>query len=127
LKRFRLNSGAPTSASPIEVFKLRYKVRKWIRKNEGFDYTQKHKLDQEEVLGEALPYFALQIPEKFFFLRTFRGPKFFNVCHMLDVAVHVWTVNDPGDMFRLLDWGVDGIFSDTPKMLLDIVKFKSKR
>ena len=127
LERFRLKTGAPTSASPIEVFMFRQKIRKWIRKNPTYNYYQEMPLDQEEILGKALPYFALQVPEKFFLLNIFRGSKFFSVNHMLDIAIHVWTVNDPGDMFRLLDWGVDGIFTDNPRLLSEIVEFKLKK
>lgn len=127
LERFRLKTGAPTSASPIEVFVFRQKIRKWIRKNPTYNYYQEMPLDQEEILGKALPYFALQVPEKFFLLKIFRGSKFFSVSHMLDIAIHVWTVNDPGDMFRLLDWGVDGIFTDNPRLLSEIVEFKLKK
>jgi len=127
LERFRLKTGAPTSASPIEVFMFRQKIRKWIRKNPTYNYYQEMPLDQEEILGKALPYFALQVPEKFFLLNIFRGSKFFSVSHMLDIAIHVWTVNDPGDMFRLLDWGVDGIFTDNPRLLSEIVEFKLKK
>ncbi|MBN1331030.1 MAG: glycerophosphodiester phosphodiesterase [Candidatus Heimdallarchaeota archaeon] len=127
LRTFRTISGAPTSASPIEIWNFRNKIAKWVHKNSNFDYSQEHQLKQEEILGKAQPYFALQIPEKFGPIKVFSDSKFIKVSHMLDIAIHVWTINDPGDMFRLLNWGVDGIFSDTPKMLLDIVTFLTNR
>jgi len=124
IKKFRECSAAPTSAGPIEVLRFRDHISKWLKKNKNFKIIEDSRLEQEIALGEPLPYFALQIPEKFFFIKTFQGPTFFQVSHMLDIAIHVWTINDPGDMFRLLDWGVDGIFSDNPKLLQEIVEFK---
>ena len=37
------------------------------------------------------------------------------------VAVHIWTVNDPADMKQLLDWGVDGVLSDRPDLLKEVM------
>src|SRR5690606_19300497 len=39
--------------------------------------------------------------------------------HGLDV--HVWTVNEPDDMHRLLEWGVDGLVTDRPDILADLL------
>lgn len=124
LERFREISGAPTSAGPSEVWHFRQRVKKWMKKNVNKPLGGVESLEQEEIIGNPLPYFALQIPENIFLLKIFRGARFFQIAHLFNMAIHVWTVNDPGDMFRLLDWGVDGIFSDSPKMLKEIVEFK---
>ena len=38
----------------------------------------------------------------------------------LGLQVLPWTVNDPPDMERLIDWGVDGIITDYPDRLRDV-------
>ncbi len=126
LERFREISGAPTSAGPSEVWHFRQRVKKWMKKNVTKPLGDIKSLEQEEILGYTLPYFALQIPERILFLKIFRSSRFFQISHLLNMAIHVWTVNEPGDMFRLLEWGVDGIFSDNPKLLKEIVEFKFK-
>jgi glycerophosphoryl diester phosphodiesterase len=35
--------------------------------------------------------------------------------------VHAWTVNDPAEMERLLDLGIDGIITDEIRTLRDIM------
>ena len=36
--------------------------------------------------------------------------------------VHVWTINEPGKMTALLDLGVDGLVTDRPDLLRDVLK-----
>lgn len=48
--------------------------------------------------------------------------KFLADAHALGLKVHVWTVNDAAEMGRLLDLGVDGIFTDDIETLRDIMK-----
>jgi glycerophosphoryl diester phosphodiesterase len=39
----------------------------------------------------------------------------------LGLKVLPWTVNDPADMQRLIDWGVDGMITDRPDRLRDVM------
>jgi glycerophosphoryl diester phosphodiesterase len=44
--------------------------------------------------------------------------------HSLGLPVVVWTVNDPKEMARLMDLGVDGIISDRPDLLRQVAASK---
>ena len=42
----------------------------------------------------------------------------------LGLKVLPWTVNDPADMARLIDWRVDGIITDYPDRLRKVLAEK---
>jgi glycerophosphoryl diester phosphodiesterase len=42
--------------------------------------------------------------------------------HRAGLQVHVWTINDETTMARLLDLGVDGIMTDRPSVLKDLLE-----
>ena len=54
--------------------------------------------------------------------RPLATPELIEVAHRHDIAVHVWTIDDPDEMRRLLDMGVDGIMTDRPAVLRGVLE-----
>jgi glycerophosphoryl diester phosphodiesterase len=63
---------------------------------------------------------AAQIPEVWNNHR-FLTPRLIRALHAHGLAVHIWTIDDVEDMRRLLEWGVDGIMTDRPDRLADLM------
>lgn len=53
--------------------------------------------------------------------RVFVDGTYVATAHRLGVAVHAWTVNEPAEMSRLLELGVDGIMTDRADVLRDLL------
>ena len=49
-------------------------------------------------------------------------PRFIAAAHAAGLEVHVWTIDDPAEMRRLLSLGVDGIMTDRPDLLRDALR-----
>ena len=64
---------------------------------------------------------ALQIPLKHFGL-TVVTPELIADAQQNGLKVHVWTINDVETMRELIDWGVDGIVTDVPETLQEIIQ-----
>jgi glycerophosphoryl diester phosphodiesterase len=77
------------------------------------------RLENRELSGYVPPGRALQVPETYG-SRTLVTPETVAAAHACGLEVHVWTVNDPEDMKRLLKMGVDGLMSDVPEVLVEV-------
>jgi glycerophosphoryl diester phosphodiesterase len=63
---------------------------------------------------------AFQVPERYAGTRV-ASRRFVETMVRARLPVHVWTVNDPDDMRRLLAWGVRGLITDRPDLAREIV------
>lgn len=66
-------------------------------------------------------YQAFQVPEMAGRTRVV-SPRFVRAAAAAGVSVHVWTVDLPTDMERLLGWGVDGLISDRPDLAAQVIR-----
>lgn len=99
--RARVGAGLCTSLGPIGVAALRL------------------------ALPHRPPAHAAQVPVR-------SGPvpvvdrRFVERAHRRGLHVHVWTVDDPDEMRRLLDLGVDGIMTDRPAVLRSVLESRGQ-
>ena len=76
------------------------------------------------IQGEAPPastHQALQVPREFGGV-TVVTEQFVDAAHNHNLAVHVWTVDQADEMHELLELGVDGIMTDRPTVLADVLR-----
>jgi len=63
---------------------------------------------------------AMQVPEYRSGIHVL-APRLIDAAHKRGLQVHAWTINDEDDMRRLIDLGVDGIITDYPDRLLQVL------
>lgn len=66
------------------------------------------------------PGAAFQVPEYSGNLHVLT-PRFVRGARGNNIAVHPWTIDDPADIQRFLDMGVDGIITDRPDVMLELL------
>ncbi len=52
---------------------------------------------------------------------TILTPHFVRAAHQRNLRVDAWTIDDPDEMERLIDMGVDGIITDRPDLLMEVL------
>jgi glycerophosphoryl diester phosphodiesterase len=72
------------------------------------------------------PMQALQIPRSLFGWQALTKD-FVEAAHKMNLEIHVWTINETVDMQELIDLEVDGIMTDYPDKLLDLIKDKKAK
>ncbi len=68
----------------------------------------------------SLDFHAAQVPVRSKGLTLVR-PGVLATARRHGIAVHVWTIDEPAEMHRLLDMGVDGIMTDRPAVLRGVM------
>jgi glycerophosphoryl diester phosphodiesterase len=63
------------------------------------------------------PYVAFQVPERSGNLRVV-SPAFVRRVHAEQATIQVWVVDRAEEARRLFDWGVDGVISDRPDVVV---------
>jgi len=71
-------------------------------------------------------YDGYQVPELAGTTRVV-SPRFVSCSHDAGLAVQVWTVDTEADARRLLAWGVDGLITDRPDIIVPIVRASARR
>jgi len=58
--------------------------------------------------------------------RTLVDRRFLDAAHRRGLKIHVWTIDDPAEMNRLLDLGVDGLMTDRPAVLKEVLQARGQ-
>lgn len=65
-------------------------------------------------------FYSLQVPEESSGI-TVMTESFIHAAHERNLAVEPWTINDKETMQKFIEWGVDGIMTDRPDIMLEIL------
>ncbi|MGJ7905301.1 glycerophosphodiester phosphodiesterase family protein [Actinopolyspora sp. H202] len=68
---------------------------------------------------------AAQVPREHRGLRVV-DRRFVERAHARSTEVHVWTVDEPSEMAKLLDTGVDGLLTDRPDLLREMLRHRGQ-
>lgn len=64
---------------------------------------------------------CLQLPTRALFMDA-ASPRILGKAQEFGLPVHFWTIDDPAEINRLLDLGADGIMTDKPSVLAEVMR-----
>lgn len=106
IERFReLMPKIPTAAHPGEVKR----------------FVLNTKFGLPRIRSDDIHYRSFAVPMKSGPLKVITK-KFVRKAHEFNLAVHVWTINNSATMNYLIDLGIDGIFTDNPKLMKEVLQ-----
>ncbi|GAB3190053.1 glycerophosphodiester phosphodiesterase [Nesterenkonia suensis] len=76
------------------------------------------------LVSRAVDVDCLQVPVRQGPIRVVTAG-FLRRCHRAGLQVHVWVVDDPDEMHRLIDLGVDGLMTDDAEALAAVMRERS--
>lgn len=65
-------------------------------------------------------FYSLQVPEESGGI-TVMTPAFVKAAHARNLAIEPWTINDAETMRKFIEWGVDGIITDRPDIMMEVL------
>jgi glycerophosphoryl diester phosphodiesterase len=84
------------------------------------DFVLGTRLRALSLFSRNIQYQALQVPIKDGSI-TVVNERFVEQAHKRRIAVHVWTINKREEMEWLIELGVDGIFTDEPMLMREVL------
>ncbi len=101
------------------IARFRKLTARRVATSSGPAETLRHLLASRTGRPTKIEADALQVPVKMGV--TVVEQRAIATAHAAGKQVHVWTVNEAGEMHRLLDMGVDGIITDELEMLRNVM------
>jgi glycerophosphoryl diester phosphodiesterase len=120
----RVVVGAEAHAAALRLRALAPELASFFSRHEAQRFYLRHRLRWWR--GYRAPARSLQIPARFRGL-DLGAIRLIADAHRLAVAVRYWTVNDEGEMARLLALGADGIITDDPARLRAVIGRMQRR
>lgn len=109
VRRFRkINPNVSLIASIIDVYR----------------YYLSNKINIKRIINQS-NFDIMQVPQQFGFIDLLKS-SFIDGLHKLNIPCHVWIVDNTDDLEKMLNLGVDGVFTNNPELCINYLQQKEK-